>query len=177
MTDLADLGLTDDERVRVEAFGIFDGDSVSPTILFELAAEQIEMVVSRIRARLAPAPVEGLLKTPDEMVDDLEWAKHGTGQLALALKDASVLVRDARRAWARANAIALRGSDGRSAELREADAALVCEPEQIALDAAEVAQEYAKGVARAIEQTGSMTQTQAGLVKAQLSLAGTGRDA
>ncbi len=171
-----DLGLTDEQRVRVAASGIFESDRVSPTILLEQAAEKIERAVEALRARLAPAPTEGLMKSPDEMIDDLEWAKHGAGQLALQLKSASLLVRDARRSWARAHALALKASDGKSAEMREADADLVCEPEQIALDAAEVAQEYAKGVARAIEQTGSMTQTQAGLVKAQMALAGTGRE-
>lgn len=169
--------MSEAEAARVEAFGLFDGDELSVTIRFEAEAERIEAAVSQIRARLAPAPTEGLFKTPDSMIDDLEWAKHGAGRLALALKESSTLVRDARRAWARAHAVALRGSDGKSAELREADADLSCAGEQLALDVAEVAYEYAKGVARAIEQSGSMTQTQAGLIKAQMQLAGTGREA
>lgn len=168
--------LTAEQLAMVDALGIHQDDRTSMSIRFEAEAEQIEDRVEKVRTRLAPSPTEDLLKTPDEMVEDLEWAKYGTGQLALALKQASALMRDARAKFARAHALAVRRSTGKSEQQREADALLWCESEQIALDAAETALQYAKDVARAIEQTGSMTQTQASLVRAQMALAGTGRE-
>lgn len=169
--------LTAAMRAEVERFGIHEDDALPASIRFSADAERVELIAERVRSRLAGAPVENLHKTPDEMVDDLEWSKYGAGQIAVALKDAATAVKSARRVFGRAHAVALRASAGKSSEQREADALLACEEEQFALDVVETAQDFAKQVARAIEQTGSMTQTQAGLVKAQMALAGTGREA
>jgi hypothetical protein len=99
--------LTSEEFQEVKRFDIHKDDSLPFELQFAADAAAIEARVEKVRARLAPAPEDGVYKTPDEMVDDLEWAKYGTGQ---------------------------------------------------------------------IEQTGSMTQTQASLVRAQMALAGSGRD-
>lgn len=130
-----------------------------------------------VRARLSPAPVEGIYKTPDEMISDLDWSKYGVGQIALVLKEAGRTVKAVARRLARARALALQASEGRSADQREADVVLACEAEQELFDDAEIALDFAKNTARGIESSASQTQTQAGLVKSQLSLAGSGRGA
>jgi hypothetical protein len=168
--------LTSEEFQEVKRFDIHKDDSLPFELQFAADAAAIEARVEKVRARLAPAPEDGVYKTPDEMVDDLEWAKYGTGQLALALKQAGSLMKDARARFAKSHAIAVRRSDGKSEQQREADALLQCQAEQLAMDVTETALQYAKDVARAIEQTGSMTQTQASLVRAQMALAGSGRD-
>jgi hypothetical protein len=170
------IALTPGEQVLVDHFGIFEDDSLPMSIRLIADAERAEAAAEAVRARLAPAPTGGMVKAPDEMIDDLEWAKYGSGRIALVLKDASLAVRRARDVFARAHAAAVLGSGGKSEQLREADAALACADEQAALDVAEVALEFAKNVARSVEQSGSMTQTQASLVKAQMALAGTGRE-
>ncbi len=166
--------LTQEQQAEVDRFGIFDG--LGQVEAVQMEAARIGYPIERVRLRLAPMPEQGLHKTPEQMVDDLEWAKHAAGLVALSLKESSELVRDARRRWARAHALALRASTGKSSEQREADALLATEDEQLALDIAEVALEYAKGLARAVEQTGTMTQTQASMVREQMRLAGTGRE-
>lgn len=168
--------LTPEQFEEVKRFRIHQDDSLPFELQFARDAAAIEERVETVRARLAPSPEEGVFKTPDEMIEDLEWAKFGTGQLALALKQAGSLMKDARARHARSHAIAVRKSDGKSEQQREADALLLCQAEQLALDVTETALQYAKDVARAIEQTGSMTQTQASLVRAQMALAGTGRE-
>lgn len=154
------------ERAKVERFGLHSDEEVA----------KVGADAEYVRSRLAPSPTEGIQKSPDEMIDDLEWTKYGTGRIALVLKEADLIRRRARRAFEAEHAKALLASDGKSSEQREAEALLVCAEERLALDEAEVAYDFARGVARSIEQTGSMTQTQASLVKAQLSLAGTGRE-
>lgn len=154
------------ERATVDRFQIHLPDEV----------EQITAHAEFVRSRLAPIPEEGLQKTPDEMIDDLEWAKNGVGRIALVMKDARRAVKEANKIARRAKALALKSSDGKSTDLRDADVALLCEQEISDAEDAQIALDFAKDVARAVEQTGSMTQTQASLVKAQMSLAGTGRE-
>lgn len=136
----------------------------------------IEADAEYVRSRLSPQPTAGMLKTPDEMIDDLEWSKYGTGRIALVIKEADRERRAARRAYDLARAAALLASTGKSAELREADAELACAVEREVWEVAEVAYDFAKMVARSVESSASQTQTQASLVKAQMSLAGTGRE-
>lgn len=168
--------LTREQFDEVQWFDIHRGDSVPMAVRFEAEAEAISDRIERVRSRLAPAPTEGMLKTPDEMIDDLEWAKYGTGQIALALKQAGEQVRDARKSYREARASVIDSSDARSADKREAEVDLRCASERDLLDLAEVVQDFAKNVARSIEQTGSMTQTQANLLRSQLALAGSGRE-
>jgi hypothetical protein len=111
------------------------------------------------------------------MVDDLEWAKHGAGQIALALRQAAENVRVARKGYREARARVIAASGAKSTDKREAEVDLECAAERDAMEVAEAVQDFAKNVARAIEQTGSMTQTQASLVRAQMQLAGSGREA
>lgn len=158
--------LSPDELAEVQRFGLHVPTEV----------ERITADAEYVRSRLAPQPTDGILKSPDEMIDDLEWAKYGTGRIAFVLKEADTARRRARRAFDLAHGVALLGSDGKSSEQREAEANALCQEEREALDEAEIAFEFARSVGRSVEGSASMTQTQASLVKAQMSLAGTGRE-
>ena len=136
----------------------------------------LEADAEYVRSRLSPQPVAGMLKTPDEMIEDLEWSKYGTGRIALVIKEADRARRAARRTYDLARAAALLASTGKSAELREADAEIACAVEREVWEVAEVTYDFAKGVARSVESSASQTQTPASLVRAQMSLAGTGRE-
>jgi hypothetical protein len=164
--------MSDEVMLEVEGEAVVDrkGRPVWDPVYSEFRAEQV-------RSRLSPAPVEGLYKTPDEMIGDLDWSKYGVGQIALVLKEANRTVKVTARRLALARARALKGSEGKSADQRDADVTLATEPEQQLADDAEIALQFAKDTARGIESSASQTQTQAGLVKSQLSLAGSGRGA
>ncbi|GAA1737117.1 hypothetical protein [Microcella frigidaquae] len=130
-----------------------------------------------IRTRLAPQPTAGQIKTPDQVIDDLEWAKHGVAEGAR-------LIREAERAWKalkheleRRRAHARQRSLGRSADQRDADVYLQTESLARAVDDAETVLNYVRAVSRASETTTSAAQTQARMVEATFRLAGTGREA
>lgn len=177
MTDAPEL--SDAESVWTRAFGIHEAsrETVDLALLRARTAEQIEDAAENVRLRLAPMPVGEMLKTPDEMVSDLEFAKWGSSRIALVLKHSRQELRDTQRDLREARARVLQRSVARSADLRQAEVDLECADLITAAETAQIVLDFAKDVARAVEQTGSMTQTQAGLVKAQMSLAGTGREA
>ena len=135
----------------------------------------VEADAEYVRSRLSPQPVEGMLKTPDEMIDDPEWSKYGTGRIALVIKEADKERRRTKGEFDLAHAAAVKASTAKSSDMREADATLACAVEREAAENAEIAYDFAKKVARSVESSASQTQTQASLVKAQLSLAETGR--
>lgn len=138
--------------------------------------DDIEADAEYIRARLAPQPVPGQIKTPDAVIDDLEWAKHLAARGAVVIRDADKTRKAVRRLHSIAHGKALRASEGKSSELREADAyeATVEFTEQ--LDNAEIAYNFARDVAKAVEGSASAIQTQAGLIKTMYGLAGSGRE-
>jgi hypothetical protein len=37
---------------------------------------EMELEADDVRTHLAPRPQQGQVKTPDEIIEDLEWAKH-----------------------------------------------------------------------------------------------------
>ena len=136
----------------------------------------LEADAEYVRSRLSPQPVAGMLKTPDEMIEDLEWSKYGTGRIALVIKEADKERRRTKRIHDLAVAAAKKASQAKSSDLREADAELACTGEREAAEDAEIVYDFARNVARSVESSASQTQTQASLVKAQMSLAGTGRE-
>lgn len=83
------------------------------------------------------------------------------------------------RAVARLNAIAhrkaRRASTAKSAEFREADAAEVTLELKMLLDAAEMAYDFAKNIARSVESSTSALQAQSKMVAITYGLAATGR--
>jgi len=128
------------------------------------------------RTRLAPMPVPGQIKTPDDVIEDLEVAKHLAAKSALIIRDADKTKRAVARLHAIAHGKALRASTAKSAELREADAAENTLELKTLLDAAEVAYDFAKNVARSVESSTSALQTQSKMVAITYGLAGSGRE-
>lgn len=138
--------------------------------------DDIEADAEFIRSRLAPQPVQGQIKSPDDVIDDLEWAKHLAARSAVIIRDADKTRRAVAREHAKQHGIALRSSTAKSAELREADAYEATVDLRLALDAAEVAFDFAKAVARSVESSTSAVQTQSKMIAITYGLAGTGRD-
>lgn len=139
--------------------------------------DDIEKDAEFIRSRLAPQPVLGQIKTPDEVIDDLEWAKHLAARAAVVIRDADKTRRAVKRLHAIAHGKALRASAAKSAELREAEAFEATVQLAELVDDAEIAYNFARDVARSVEGSTSAVQTQASMVKVTFGLAGSGRDA
>lgn len=137
---------------------------------------ELEAEAEFVRSRLAPMPVVGQIKTPDDVIDDLEWAKHLAARSAVIIRDADKTKRAVARLFSIAHGKALKASTAKSAELREADAVAATVGLRAQLDAAEIAYTFARDVARSVEGSTSAVQTQASMVKVTYGLAGTGRE-
>jgi hypothetical protein len=137
---------------------------------------EIENDAEYARARLAPLPVYGQIKTPDDLIEDLEMAKHLAAKAAVIIRDADRTKRAVRRLHSVAHGVALKASQAKSAELREADAYAATTALQELVDESEIVYNFARDVARSVEQSTSALQTQAGMVKVTYGLAGTGRE-
>lgn len=199
--------LSAEEQLKVQAFGldVAPVDEVEPTTAVEVVAPTVrferhlvvvdgvvltdlagrpvvdpsvqEERADLIRARLAPQPQQGQIKTPDQVIDDLEWAKHGVAEGARLIREAERTLKALRHEHERRRAHARQRSLGRSADLRDADVYLQTESTARAVDDAETVLNYVVRVARASETTTSAAQTQARMVEATFRLAGTGREA
>jgi hypothetical protein len=137
---------------------------------------EIEADAEEMRVRLAPRPEFGQVKTPDEIIDDLEWAKHLAAKSAVVIRDADKTRRAVGRLLSIAYGKSLRASDAKSKELREADAYEATVQLQEQVDNAEIAYDFARNVARSVEQSASAVQTQSKMVAITYGLAGTGRE-
>lgn len=137
--------------------------------------DQVEAEVEELRGRLAPRPVAGQIKTPDEIVNDLEWAKYLSSRTPVVIRDADRTLRALQRRYAREFSVLVRDSSAKSSDERkqETDAQLAGLVE--AIDQAEVVLEYAKRVAKSVEASTSAIQTQAAQVRITFELAGSGR--
>lgn len=129
-----------------------------------------------IRARLAPRPQPGQIKTPDQVIDDLEWAKHGVAEGARLIREAERTWKALKHEHERRRAMARQQSLGKSADQRDADVYLRTETTARAVDDAETVLNYVRAVSRASETTTSAAQTQARMVEATYRLAGSGRE-
>lgn len=129
-----------------------------------------------IRARLAPQPTPGQIKTPDQVIDDLEWAKHGVAEGARLIREAERALKALRHVHEHKRALARQQSLGRSSDQRDADVYLRTETTARAVDDAETVLNYVRAVSRASETTTSAAQTQARMVEATYRLAGSGRE-
>lgn len=151
-------------------------DIVDPKGRLVRDTDAIEQDAEWVRARLAPTPVEGQIKTPDAIIDDLEWAKHLAARSAVIIRDADKTRRATKRLLSIAHGKALKGSSAKSAELREADAFAATVQLVELVDDSEIAYNFARDVARSVEGSTSAVQTQASMVKVTFGLAGTGRE-
>lgn len=144
--------------------------------------ENIELATEQIRARLVTNPErlaerrrQGQVKTPDQVIEDLEWSRWGAAQMVRVLRDADATRRALRLQLERARAKARMGSEAKSTDKRDAEVIEATADEQAAYDAAEIAYEYAKGTARMAEGNQSAVQTIAKQVEIVYRLAGAGR--
>jgi len=138
--------------------------------------DELESDAEFVRVRLAPMPVQGQIKTPDDIIEDLEMAKHLAARSAVIIRDADKTRRAVKRIHSIAHGKALKGSTAKSAELREADAYAATDELQAIVDDSEIAYNFARDVARSVEGSTSAIQTQASMVKVTFGLAGTGRE-
>lgn len=136
---------------------------------------EIEAEVEWIRTRLTGTPVAGQIKSPDDIVTDLEWAKHNAARAAVVIRDADRAHRTLKRLWDRRYVVAIKGATAKAADERAAQVRVALEDYVLMLDAAEIALEYAKRVAKTIEGTTSAIQTQSKMVETTYQLAGKGR--
>lgn len=141
---------------------------------------QIEEWTESIRLSV-PAkrqPVPGTVKTPDDVIQDLDEVDRLATQHAAVLREAERTARTLKRRHAVARAHAFKNAKGTVGD-READADR--NPDALAAweaaDNAEIAHNYAKQVGRLIEGRGSHVQTQSKLVELTYHLAGRGRGA
>lgn len=138
---------------------------------------ELEAEAEYIRARLAPKPVVGQIKTPDAIIEDLEWAKHLGARGAVIIRDADRTLRALQRTYAARFVVAAKSSEAKSSDERKAEADTALAELVAAVDEAEVVFEFAKRVAKSVESSTSAIQTQAQMVRTTYGLAGTGREA
>lgn len=137
---------------------------------------EIELEADDARTHLAPRPQKGQIKTPDELVDDLEWAKHYAAKSAVIIRDAERTLKALRRLYDRRFSVVVKRSRAKSSDERRQDTDLILGGLVAAMDDAEVVFEYSKRVAKSVETTTSAIQTQARMVDTTYRLAGTGRE-
>lgn len=137
---------------------------------------ELEVEAEYIRARSAPKPIPGQIKTPDDIIEDIEWAKHLAGRGVLIEKECDRTLRALQRLYAREFSKASKRSGAKSSEERKAEADTELAELVLAVDEAEVVYSFAKRVARVVELSASGTQSQGGLVKVTYGLAGSGRE-
>lgn len=137
----------------------------------------LEAAADAIRARLAVKPRRGgQVKTPDQVVEDLEYAKWAAGQVPWIIREADRTVRVLQRRYAAAFVQRVRESVAKAADERRLEAEVALEALLVQLDAAEVALDYAKRIGKSVESATSAVQTQAAMVRVTYGLAGTGRE-
>ena len=117
-------------------------------------------------------PAPGTVRTPDEIIGQLELVDSVAGKALWIVKEADKVRAAASKALLRARAVALRTAEGKNAEVRAAEVDLATEDEHDAEVDAQIAYRYAKGLADLVDSRKSSLQTQSKLVLATYQLAG-----
>lgn len=136
---------------------------------------EIESNVEFIRKRAAARPVEGQIKTPDDIVRELEQLKYLAGLNTLVLREAAKTRKEHRKLAIRARAMAVKRATGRDAKTRELQIEVIAAAQIDAAEDAEIAYDYARSVAQLVYENKSSVQTQAKQVELSYQLAGSGR--
>jgi len=140
--------------------------------------EEIEEWAENLRKRIAkPIPQQGVIKTPDSIIEDLEMVQYVAGQNVAVLREADRTRRSARRALAKAVARAHKAATGKTVDDKKAEVEIATEAEADLVENAEIAYTYAKSIAELTETTKSAVQTQSKQVELTYGLAGSGRRA
>lgn len=141
------------------------------------SVEDLEANVEFIRRRASARPVEGQIKTPDDIVRELEQLKYLAGLNTLVLREAAKTRKEYRKLAIRARALAVRRATGRDAKTRELQIEVIAGAQIDAAEDAEIAYDYAKSVAQLVYENKSSVQTQAKQVELSYQLSGSGRGA
>lgn len=136
-----------------------------------------------VRDKVTPTPDPAHIVTPDDVIAELQNLKAAAGRMVLVVKEADEIRGDAARAIAKATAAAqMKVRDEAREEKLTVDekAARVEQLTSSEADAAAVAErayQYARSVARLVDDQKSAVQTIARLVELTYSLAGSRRGA
>ena len=132
-----------------------------------------------VRSKITPIQVDSEIRGPDWIIHALDDVAAAAGRMVLVVKEADMIRRTAGRDLAKARAMAQRKAaeeGGRVAD-KEARVEELTEGEADAADVAEAAYQYARSIARLVEDRKSGVQTMARMVELTYSLAGSRRGA
>lgn len=130
-----------------------------------------------VRSKITPIHVDSEIRGPDWIIHSLDDVAAAAGRMVLVVKEADLIRRTAARELAKARARAQRKAaeeGGRVAD-KEARVEELTEVEADAADVAEAAYQYARSIARLVEERKSGVQTMARMVELTYSLAGSRR--
>lgn len=130
-------------------------------------AAEVEGWVAQMRSEIAiKPPVPGDIRTPDDIVFQLELVDSIASNAVWIVKEADRVRGDAAEMLLRAKANAQGKAEGKTAADRTAAVDLATEQERAEESAAQIAYRYAKGLADLVDSRKSSLQTQAKLVLA-----------
>ncbi|WP_427870574.1 hypothetical protein [Leucobacter luti] len=136
-------------------------------------AAEVEGWVARMRQEIAiEPPAPGELRTPDDIVHQLELVDSVANKALWIVKEADRVRGDAAEVLLRVKAKAQATVEGKNAEQRAAAVDIATEAERAEESAAQISYRYAKGLADLVDSRKSSLQTQAKLVLATYQLAG-----
>lgn len=138
----------------------------------------IEQWSEKLRASVGeltrPMPA-GTVKTPDDIIRDLDELDRIASQVVAVTREADKTRRAAKRMLTKARLRARGGADAKDAEARGEQVSVASMAEWEIFDNSEVAYEYARSVARLVENRASHVQTQSKQVEVTYHLAGRGQ--
>ena len=137
---------------------------------------EVEGWVAQMRKEISiEPPAPGEVRTPDEIVQQLELVDSVAAKALWIVKEADKVRAQASEALVKARAVAQGRAEGKNAEARSSAVELATEEERAAESAAQIAYRYAKGLADLVDSRKSSLQTQSKLVLATYQLAGNPR--
>lgn len=130
-----------------------------------------------VRDKVTPTPDPSEIVTPDQVISELRNLSAAAGRMVLVVRDADVIRREAARTLAKAQAKAQRTAAGEGGRVADKAARVeeLTEAEADAANVADAAYEYARSVARLVDNQKSSVQTIARLVELTYSLASSRR--
>ena len=136
-------------------------------------AAEVEGWVASIRQEVAiEPPAPGGVRTPDQVIHDLEQVDAVAAQALRVVKEADKVRADAAEKLLRARLRAEQSAEGRTVADRKAHVDAAVAEERAELELARIAYRYAQGLADLLDSRRSSLQTQSKLVLATMQMAG-----
>lgn len=136
-------------------------------------AAEVEGWVASIRQEVAiEPPAPGGVRTPDQVIHDLEQVDAVAAQALRVVKEADKVRADAAEKLLRARLRAEQLAEGRTVADRKAHVDAAVAEERAELELARIAYRYAQGLADLLDSRRSSLQTQSKLVLATMQMAG-----